>query len=322
MIYMKISYIYFNENKMKWRKRFLVAGCSDENRLLSGDEINRINWQSRCEWSDDYYYWDDVNLPNSDKLAILKLAYDSESYKYYDSEQKLKSIEYSNCWLRYAIIRDHIQLLKNKVYFNGEKNRVYIKSDGWNYPKERDFMAQVLVLDYIKNGYLEQNKSVDPTTPYSICNYGVFELAKIVTTTKTFGVGYKYNHSTQNYSFEDRRNYNLTLYGVSRINIVESINNTTVSFLNYGEKQLTLFRPEYGNEFIKYVYELREGIDYLVKTAEEFNDEYKKINADRLLEIYYGDTDWIHDGGNNRSWRISKSYDLVQPNETTIYALE
>lgn len=319
--YMKTAEKYFNRNKLEWYKRFAVAGCTEKNTLLDAISINKINWYTRCQWLDKYYYWSDIDQPNTNKLHILKDAYENETGLYHTYIQKLWDAIYENCWLRYAVFKDYSILLECPITWNDSNQRVNIqlKNNG-----ERDFMTEVLILDIVnKQKYYEQTNAYINPSHYrvNICMYGKLKLYNTNSNTWTFKANKEYQHSIQEQLyFKDWRNYNLTLRGTATIDLPNQHNTPLVSSYNLITNELCIYEPNLSNnkftEFNLYIYNLEETIKNVNTTMNEYISEFNGITDDKLLEIYYGKSTWKHDGGATHSWHKTKRHIAKEPNVT------
>lgn len=317
--YMKIANTYLKKNNCEWRKRLAVAGCSNSNGLLDCEEINKIDWSKNCEWNDNYYFWDDIKGPNQHKLTILRNAYNNETDQFSALESKLKEKVYENCWLRYAVDRNYMDLLDNPITYDQNTNRVCITINKIYSSQIRDFMAQVLLYDL---GNMETGKRVDVLNCANLSCYGEITFITQVNKTFTFMAYQRYQHSyDKSLTFNDERNYNLTLRGTSTIHIGLQSKGVIVSAYNKLDNQLHLFVASTPCSFLKYYYDLSSAVDGIKNAINCYHKEFESIRNDNILEIYHGRTRWKHDGGNTHSWSQSNSYSLGQPYKCEEYTL-
>jgi len=136
-------------------------------------------------WDDSYYFIDDNILKKDIKLRNIKLNKLKIAYDLYDTEQKnevnkdtlfeqLKDDSYNCCWLKYAIYRNHEEILTYKLKFDSVSKKVnievpIIKGYVFNIEKRfTNFFAYVYLLDKKMEGWDTNNYDSYIYDPYTV----------------------------------------------------------------------------------------------------------------------------------------------------------
>lgn len=315
--YMNIALRYFmvsnEDDELIWRKLFAIGGNWDEtgNKLLDSDTINANtsgSWEKCCYWVNSNYFWNDSEMPNEDKLSVVKKIYDLiTSFGEDELFRKVEEELDNTCWLKYAILKNHKELLINKVKTNDKRIHEILLDGTW-----RRFMPFVLLLEM---GYpivsLNYTRELDTIKPFS--GFGMCHLRKsLKRTVITLEANKTYKHSNRTDIFQhnDWRNYNITLEGSAAIkfanaseceNIVSTFDSKIYKIYEYQEA---------NNDFLVQFYSLNEIKKDIEIKSKEIDEKLKEIhtdvsngNFDRVLEIKDShDRYWKH-WGSSRTWK-------------------
>lgn len=326
--YMEIADTYFkNTNKeLEWRKLFAIAGNWDckNDRLLDSASINlqtNERWGKDCFWDNDNYFWADDQEPNLDKLNIVKRTYDlilkhNNSSLLVDVNVQLQDSSYDVCWLKYAVNRNYLSLLTNRIAFSDQQLIINV-----NY-SARDYFSYVLLLDKTKEIKRDGLRYSLEYVVYSCFGgFGNCQFKSFRDNTLTFLANKRYVNSTKTISHYDARNYNLNLHGEVNVKFGNMPNNDTV--YTYDGRNYTVYKhiPQ-TNSFVVYICDIsiyKQDIGNLLDQISEDQEAIRKAmkinNYDKILEIYNGDNiNWSHHGGNTHQWDYITDFgvDLVK----------
>jgi hypothetical protein len=333
--YMKTASRYFqNANRGKdmltWRKLFAIGGNWDEigNELLDSETINKNtsdNWEDCSYWNDDTYFWNDNDTPNENKLRIVKRTYDLIStFTVVGLIKQAKSQLKDICWLKYAISKDHVELLTNKVILT-LNNFLQIRING----SFRSYMPYVLLLD--KGHMIEGNyaHSIYKRNAYS--GFGICQLIGLLGHKEIIlRLNKVYTHTNRSdiSSHRDSRNYKMKFEGIVDITFNNVPLNTNTIFIVEDDTYSVYQYQKESNDFLYFSYSLisiRNDINVISrKIAQEFDKietEFSNEDFNRVLEVKYGvDHFWKHEGGNNRTWihKEATEYQLLKGNNYKI----
>ncbi|WP_270406050.1 DUF262 domain-containing protein [Paenibacillus timonensis] len=333
--YMGIASCFFRdlsqgEDNLTWRKLFAIGGNWDEagKKLLDSESINKNtndNWENYFYWNDDKYFWDDSKTSDQDKLNIIKRTYDLISTFGVDGLIDQVRIQLNDtCWLKYAILKNHKELLTNRVSLSANRF-LEISVNG----SLRRFMPYVLLLD--TGHQIEGNYPHYLNTTYRFSGFGMCQLKKSLGYKEiTLRANKKYMHTNRSdiSPHNDWRNYNITLEGTVYVKFINvPVNDNTIFLVDSDSYEVYQYQEE-TNDFLYFFYSLTDIRHDTEMMSKEIIDEFQKIeteiskeNFNRVLEIKNGnDHFWKHAGGNTRSWihKESLGYQLNRGNNYKI----
>lgn len=329
--YISKSEIYFreckdgiegtNENELEWRKILAIAASWDKIDSCEEININAIPKSSDgyniWHWKNEYYFWDDKENIQKDKLDLVRKAYDLllDTDLIQVTKLKLENPEYDNCWLKYAINREYKPLLFSSIkYINNSLSILY---EGI----ERNYFLIVLYFDLKKNIYQIPSKNVytNKRERYAISFENISFEADREYTKFTFldNKSYICYVNGKEYKHYDNRKYNMCLYGYLSFKIdIPPKQGNSFYYYDRDGKCLSEFVFYSNNaEYIQHVYSIKS----IVEKIDEFNKKVKeeiyyiekeedKGKWDELIKAKYDISEkWIYYGGRTRDWYYSKS---------------
>lgn len=329
--YTKIALRYFmsssNEiNDLKWRKLFAIGGNWDKNnkKLFDSETINTSgNWAKRCYWDDKNYFWNDTDMPDVEKLSIVKCIYDLISIYGEEKLFNIVKLDLNNrCWLKYAVLRNHKELLIKEVKTIENKILQINVNGAW-----RKFMPYVLLLD---KGYSIESCVHNLDSNRCVSGFGSCQLKQllshIVITLEADKI-YRHTSKPDTVFHRDWRNYNITLEGTAEIKFTNASQSENMVYI-IDENLYTIYQyQEESNDFLVYFYSISNIKNDLIIKSKEINEKLKRIrteesngNFDRILEIKNGADGYWKQVGYSRKWRHKEllEYELKKGNNHRI----
>ncbi len=348
--YMKIAEVFFCSvtNILIWRKILAVVSNTINGKLCCNEDVKRrankyIDGKNSWYWNDNFYHIDDKINDNSDgmlkfksKMQLVKDAYDFvirtgivnitnqnnqlNENKFITWCKDNFNSSYNTCWLKYAIDRNHEELLLNKLSYNENRKTVYIEvsNDSIEINQEVNFFARVFFWDKIKEGDLQFNRYFTSVWDYQsrrvsskINHIGI----KVTDLTKPlinqFAPKLLWFSKREEYLVDDKYRYRYFFYCSYNV-IVPDIENSV--FL-IEKNKLTIFKFIENFQYDEHKYELdksskKQQVDIIFKEFNELVTKYVKrsdFQYDKWdVYDYTYNNEWIHKCGYKTNGDIIK----------------
>lgn len=215
------------------------------------------------------------------------------------------------CWLKYAIMRNQLTLLTNRIDFCEQKLTIRVNNIPNNY------FSYVLLLDQTDTIRGDRYRC-DIDTNYRFGGFGMCHFWNQISDIFTLWAKKQdYKHSTKNILHYDIKNYNITLRGEVAIKFINRPNGDTVYVYN-GKNYMVYRNIPSTNKFEVYSNDLSTNKVEVRKLLDLFKEEFTYIRKDmdsgkydKILEIYNdNDKKWTRQGANTRTWNNECVYSI------------